>query len=463
MNRTPSRIPHLATFLTIALLTTTVLSADKPNVVIFFTDDQGTLDANCFGAADLITPNIDRLAANGIRFTQAYAHTVCCPARAALMTGRHPQRSNVNTWTQNDMKGPDGVNMKLSEVTIAEALKAHGYRTALFGKWHLGSHRDFGPTKQGFDEFFGIRNGFIDNYNHYFMHGAGFHDLYEGTQEVYAPGQYFPEMMTQRALIFVDQNKDNPFFLFVGFNIPHYPEQALQMHADLYRGVPMPRQAYAAVTTTTDYYIGLVLDKLDEHGLTDNTIVVFQSDNGASTENAFVRVDNHNSGVPKGHYYGANKGGGYSGKWIGNKGTFLEGGIRTPAILSYPAKLPKGEVRDQAVTAMDWMPTILELTGAPKTANPLDGRSVLPIIENPKAPSAHETLFFQWFTNYAVRQGDWKLIASGNRNDASKLKYSLHSLTGIKPEQKDFAKERPDLVKKLKALHDTWAKDVFED
>jgi arylsulfatase A-like enzyme len=454
---------HTVFALALLLFTLSTSAAEKPNVVIFFTDDQGTLDANCFGATDLITPNIDRLAANGVRFTQAYAHTVCCPARGALMTGRHPQRGGVNTWTQNDMKGPDGVNMKLSEITIAEALKAHGYRTALFGKWHLGSHREFGPMKQGFDEFFGIRNGFIDNYNHYFMHGKGHHDLYEGTQEVHARGQYFPEMMTQRALTFVDQNKDDPFFLFVGFNIPHYPEQALKMHADLYKDMPMPRQAYAAVTTTTDYYIGLVLDKLDEHNLTENTIVVFQSDNGASTENAFVRVDNHNSGVPNGHYYGANKGGGYTGKWIGNKGTFLEGGIRTPAILSYPARLPKGAVRDQAVTAMDWMPTILELTGAPKTANPFDGRSVLPIINNPNAPSAHETLYFQWFTNYAVRQGDWKLIASGNRSDASKLNYALYNLAGDKPEQTDHAKHRPELVQKLKNLHDTWAKDVFED
>ena len=133
--------------------------AQKPNVVILFTDDQGTLDANCYGSTDLHTPNIDRLAAAGVRFTQAYAHKVCCPSRAALLTGRHPQRGGVNHWTQGDMNGADGINMALEEVTIAEALKAEGYRTALFGKWHLGAHRDFGPKKQGFDEFFGIRDG----------------------------------------------------------------------------------------------------------------------------------------------------------------------------------------------------------------------------------------------------------------------------------------------------------------
>ena len=193
----------------------TCASARKPNVVIFFTDDQGTLDAGCYGSGDLITPNIDKLARTGVLFTQAYAHTVCCPARAALLTGRYPQRSGVNRWTQGDMNSAKGVNMALEEVTIAEALKPHGYRNALFGKWHLGAHKDFGPKKQGFDEFFGIRDGFIDNYNHYFLHGQGFHDLYEGTKPVKADGQYFPELMTRRSLAFIEENKDRPFFLFV--------------------------------------------------------------------------------------------------------------------------------------------------------------------------------------------------------------------------------------------------------
>ena len=186
-------------------LASAVLRA-KPNVVVFFTDDQGTLDAGCYGSDDLLTPAIDKLAKTGVRFTQAYAHTVCCPARAALMTGRHPQRSGVNHWTQGDMNSAKGINMALAEVTMAEVLKRAGYRTALFGKWHLGAHRDYGPKKQGFDEFFGIRDGFIDNYNHYFLHGTGFHDLYEGTTPVKAPGKYFPELMTQRSLAFIEES-----------------------------------------------------------------------------------------------------------------------------------------------------------------------------------------------------------------------------------------------------------------
>ena len=156
--------------------------AKRPNVIILFTDDQGTLDANCYGSKDLFTPTIDALAKTGIRFTQAYAHTVCCPARALLMTGRHPQRSGVNNWTQGNLKSKRGLNMRLDEVTIADALHTAGYKTGLFGKWHLGAAADSGPTKQGFDEFFGLRGGFIDNYNHFFLHGGGFHDLYRGTQ-----------------------------------------------------------------------------------------------------------------------------------------------------------------------------------------------------------------------------------------------------------------------------------------
>ena len=427
-------------------------AGEKPNVVILCTDDQGTLDANCYGSTDLKTPNIDRIARDGVRFTQAYAHTVCCPSRAALLTGRHPQRSGVNSWTQGNMKGPDGINMALEEVTIAEVMKTAGYKTALFGKWHVGSHRDRGPTKQGFDEFFGIRNGFIDNYNHYFLHGKGYHDLYEGTDEVFKKGEYFPKLITDRALQFIDKNKSHPFLLYVGFNIPHYPEQALKEHSGLYKDLPMPRRSYAAITTTTDYYIGQILNKLDELKLTENTIVIFQSDNGHSAENnSGIRVEDHSSGYPKGHYYSAHGGGGNTGKWIGHKGNFLEGGVRVPAIVSWPAKLPKGVVRDQAVTIMDWYPSILEWCGIEKPTAKLDGRSLQPIIDSADAPSAHPVVYFQWQHKWAVREGDWKLIDGR----------SLHRLADEKPEVKDYAREKPEIVKSLQARYDAWAKDVF--
>ena len=431
----------------------------RPNVVILFTDDQGTLDARCFGSQDLRTPNIDKLAKAGVRFTQAYAHTVCCPSRAALLTGRHPQRSGVNTWMQGDMKGKAGRNMALEEITLAETLKAAGYRTALFGKWHLGAHRDHGPMKQGFDEFFGIRDGFIDNFNHYFLHGdKGYHDLYEGTTEVTRKGDYFPEMVVSRSLEFIERNRDRPFFLYLGFNIPHYPEQALKEHAVLYRELPMPRRSYAAVVTTTDHYIGKILDRLEKLGLRKDTIVIFQSDNGHSTESYAIRGAEHASGYPKGHRYGANGGGGNTGKWIGGKGTFLEGGIRTPAIISYPARLPQDTARDQVVTVMDWYPTVLELCGIAPPKVTLDGRSVLPIVKDAKAASKHKILYFQWQNRWAVRQGEWKLIGTRNRKGEDRL--TLHQLTGENPEKKNSADEHPGLVKSLHSLHKTWRAGV---
>jgi arylsulfatase A-like enzyme len=438
---------------------TRLSAADRPNVVILFTDDQGTLDAGCYGAKDLRTPNIDRLAASGVRFTQAYAHTVCCPSRAALLTGRHPQRGGVNSWTQGNMRGKKGINMALEEVTLAEALGGAGYRTALFGKWHLGSHRDYGPKKQGFDEFFGLRDGFIDNYNHHFLHGNGFHDLYEGTEEVWAKGKYFPELMVQRSVEFLEKNKSRPFFLYVAFNIPHYPEQALKEHEKLFADLPQPRRSYATVVATTDHYIGLILDKLESLGLREDTIVIFMSDNGHSAERSHIRVDNHRSGLPKGHKYGALGGGGFTGKWIGHKGTFLEGGVRVPAIVSYPAKLPKGAVRDQVITGMDWFPTVLDLCGVEKPDVKLDGKSLLPIVRSAEAPSPHKAIFFQWQSRWAVRQGDWKLLGRVDKK-GTKIGLSLRSLAGETPEVKNHVEDEPDVVARLSALYDSWQADL---
>ena len=440
-----------------------LFAAERPNVLILLTDDQGTLDANCYGSTDLKTPNIDRLAATGVRFTQAYAHTVCCPARAALLTGRHPQRSGVNSWTQGDMRSDKGINMALAEVTLAEALKTAGYKTALFGKWHLGAHRDFGPKKQGFDEFFGIRDGFIDNNNHYFLHGEGFHDLYEGTREVWARDKYFPELMVERALKFLAENRDRNFFLYVPFNIPHYPEQALARFSERYQDLPEPRRSYAKMISTTDHYVGRVLEKLEALELRKNTIVIFMSDNGHSEESYAIRVDNHASGYPKGHNYGANGGGGNTGKWIGHKGQFLEGGVRVPAVISLPGRLPQGTVRDQAITAMDWYPTVLELCDVEKPSVKLDGKSVLPVIESAEAPSRHEVLHYQWQNNWSVRKGDWKLIGRRGRKANAKETVELHSLAEENPEATNHAGQQPDVVARLRKLHAEGSRDVFAE
>ena len=436
----------------------TAAKAQRPNVIIFFTDDQGTLDAGCYGSRDLFTPNIDGLAATGVRFTQAYAHTVCCPARALLLTGRHPQRSGVNTWTQGDQKQKTTVNMKLAEITLAEALQAAGYRTGLFGKWHLGAAATHGPTKQGFDEFFGHRGGFIDNFNHHFLHGKGFHDLYRGTKEVFARGRYFPDLVVDEARRFLERNRERPFFLYVALNIPHYPEQGDSKFDMFYARHKMPRQSYGRMISTADDRIGRIMAKVAALGLRENTLVVFMSDNGHSNERAKIRVDNHTSGLPKGHDYGANGGGGNTGKWRGQKGTFFEGGLRVPAIISYPGVLPTGKVRHQAITAADIYPTVLDVCGVEPPEVRLDGRSLLPILSDPKAKSHHAVMYWQWFDRWAVREGAWKLIHDPRlgRGDSP----FLGNLDEANPERTNHATAQPEVVKRLTSLHGRWARQV---
>ena len=458
------------TFLAFGLLITSAAThaaesrASRPNVVILLTDDQGTLDVNCYGSKDLKTPNMDKIAASGVRFTQAYAHTVCCPARAALFTGRHPQRGGVVHWTQGDRHGTDlaKINMATEEVTLAEVMKSAGYRTALFGKWHLGSKEGYGPLDQGFETYFGHLGGFIDNYRHFFLHSRGYHDLYDGNEEIFRREEYYPDMLIERAVNYIEANKKSPFFMTVAFNLPHYPEQPIAKFNDAYADMPMPRQSYARVVSSVDDHIGRVLDVLEKTGLRENTIVILMSDNGHSTEdNAGISVDNHTSGYPRGYYYLAHGGGGNTGKWIGHKGTFFEGGIRVPAMISYPAKIPKGQTRDQIVTIMDWFPTVLDLCGIkPEAGAPkLDGYSMTGVIEDPKAPGTHEVLHFAWGNSWAVRKGDWKLIATISKNVVG-MTYSLHNLVEENPEVKNHAAEHPQIVEELTALHETWKSEV---
>jgi len=445
----------------------------KPNIIIIYTDDQGTLDANCYGANDLYTPNIDKLSKTGISFTQAYSHTVCCPSRAAMITGRHPQRSGINNWTQNDAHAEEkGVNMPLSEVTIAEVLKDNGYQTGLFGKWHLGAALENGPLEQGFDEFYGFRGGFIDNYVHYFLHGKGFHDLWNNKEEIFERDRYFPSLMTEKAIQFIEKNRNQPFFLYAAFNLPHYPEQPDSLFSPLYKDITEPRKSYATVISTVDDKIGQILNKLEELNIRDNTAIFFMSDNGHSTEETMIRIDNHLSGLPKGTNYCANGGGGYTGKWRGAKGGFLEGGIRVPAIISYPDHFPENETRDQIISCMDFLPTICEITGSKLPDCTLDGYSLLPIIESKKSSSNHSVLYFQWYNQWSVREGRWKLIVNGSDDTG---KFSNHpqkesimetpylaDLEADNPEEHNYADEYPEIVERLTKLHAIWAAEVFK-
>ncbi len=442
-------------------------ASDKyPNVVLIYVDDQGTLDLGTYGATDIKTPVLDGLAQEGVKFTHAYAHTVCCPSRASLLTGRAPQRSGVNNWTSCSPNDKAGRVMNLKEITIAEHLKNYGYKTGIIGKWHLGALMDHGPLDQGFDTFFGFRGGFIDYYSHRFLHAKWqrpqFHDLYDGKKEIHRDGEYFPDLQVAEAKKFIEKNANTPFFLYLPFNLPHYPEQADAAFKEQYKHLKWPRSSYAPMISTMDKKIGEVLHKIETTGLKDNTIVIYMSDNGHSTE------DYYNWDVS----YGGNGGGGYTGKWRGAKGSFFEGGIRVPAIISYPKKFPKGEVRNQTIVNLDILPTICDILDIPTPKNKLDGKSALPIILYKDAPTEHKELHWMWQHMWAVKDGPWKLIYKGYdttgkysnhpEKEFEMPEYYLANLDDKNPEEINYAKKHPKIVQKLEKLHNKWAEDVFK-
>lgn len=257
----------------------------KANVIVILSDDQGTLDLNSYGSTDLSTPNLDQLAASGVRFTQFYAVApVCSPSRAGLLTGRYNYNAglfgNVDT-PNNDPEGKSG--MPTEQITMAELFKPAGYRTASIGKWHLGHTPEKLPNGQGFDYFFGHQRGCIDNYSHYFFwNGPNLHDLYQNEKEIYRPGEFFGDLMVEEVKQFTQPSED-PFFIYWAINMPHYPYQGRPSWLEHYKDLPSPRREYAAFMSTLDELVGSVLDHLEETGQLDNTIIVFQSDHGHST------------------------------------------------------------------------------------------------------------------------------------------------------------------------------------
>lgn len=438
-----------------------------PNVILIQADDHGTLDAGCYGTPDLRTPALDMLAARGTLFTQAYGHTVCCPSRAALLTGRYPQRCGINDWCSNHPSDERGVGIASDAPTLPSVLRSHGYRTALFGKWHLGSRPGSRPRECGFDEFFGHLGGFIDNYSHRFLHSKPrqppFHDLWENDAEVFADGCYFPDLVTERALRFLEREHCRPFYLHLAPNLPHYPYQPDADLAEASVHLPEPRASYAAMVATLDRRIAKILEAVDRLGLREHTLVCYTSDHGHSTE------DFSNWGES----YGARGGGGEIGQWRGAKGSFFEGGIRVPTILSLPGTIGAGEVRHQLVTNMDLMPTILDACGVPRPEadGALDGRSLWPLLDNPAVSTTYGTVCLQWRGSWMVRAGDWKLMFNGidttglhSRHPEGSRElgqWHLASLVADPPEATNFTDAQPEITTQLREAYEDWAEDVF--
>ncbi|MGM0506031.1 MAG: sulfatase-like hydrolase/transferase [Bacteroidota bacterium] len=417
--------------------------SDPPNVIVLFTDDQGTLDTGAYGATDLQTPAMDKLSETGVSFTQFYAASpVCSPSRAALLTGRDPNRTGLGANAPSQ-PGPGG--LPAEEITMAEIFRDAGYATAHIGKWHLGYSSGQLPNDQGFDYSFGHMGGVIDNYSHfYYWGGPNQHDLWRNGERVYHDGEYFPDLMVQEATEFMEENREEPFFLYYAINMPHYPYQGdvewLEYYQD--QGLPYPRDLYAAFLSTMDERIGQIIRALEELGLREETLIVFQADHGHSTE-------------ARAHY-----GGGYAGEYRGAKFSLFEGGIRIPAMVSMPGTVPQGEWRDQMAHGTDWLPTIASFAGIELPDRRLDGKNLREVILS-DASSPHEELFWKFREQWAVRKGEWKLIGNPwdttERGDAPRGDGRFLANMRLDPtEQTDYRESHPEIEAELEQLYEEW-------
>jgi arylsulfatase A-like enzyme len=426
-----------------------------PNVVIIFTDDQGYADVGVFGATGFETPNIDRLAREGVRFTDFYvAQPVCSASRAALLTGCYPNRIGIA-----HALGPRSrIGIGDGETTLAELCKSRGYATAIFGKWHLGHHPRFLPTRHGFDEFLGLPYSndmwpFHPNYAKFPPGTAerkrGYPDLpmFEGDEVVNAmisaeDQTRFTAQFTEQATDFIHRNRDRPFFLYLPHPMPHVP---------LFCSEPFEGKSeqgrYGDVIMEIDWSVGEIMTALHECGLDHETLVIFTSDNGP-----WLSYGNH---------------AGSTGPLREGKGTTWEGGVRVPCVMRWPGRIPPGHVCDEPAMTIDILPTIAELIGAELPAHRIDGKSIWPLMAgDPDAASPHEVLYFYYHDNHleALRSGRWKLVLPHHYRsltgepgqDGQPGGYSqrecgleLYDLETDVGEEHDVAEEHPEVVTRL--------------
>jgi arylsulfatase len=403
----------------------------RPNVVIVLTDDQGYADVGVFGAQGFTTPNLDRMAGDGIELTNFYvAAPICSPSRAALLTGSYPPRVGITEVLQP----ASTTGLSLDEVTIAELLKSVGYATAAVGKWHLGDDPTFLPTRQGFDEYFGLPYSndmtplpLLEN---------------EAVVEESPDLSQITKRYTERAVDFITRNQANPFFLYLAHTMPHVPIAA----SDDFKG-SSEQGLYGDVIMEIDWSVGQVLGTLEELGIARNTLVVFASDNGP-----WLRYGNHaGSAVPL-----------REGKW-----TTFEGGQRVPGIARWPARIPPRAVSNEIVTTMDLFPTVAAITGAALPGRAIDGKNVLPLLEGARgAVSPTDTLYFYLHHELqAVRRGHFKLhmphqyetvVVPGadgvaGQDESRDIPLSLFDLDADPGETTDLSAEYPEVVSELQS------------
>ena len=427
-------------------------STDKPNVVMIFCDDVGYADIGVFGAKGYETPNLDRMAAEGVKFTDFYAAaSSCTPSRAALMTGCYPQRVGLP-----NVIGPKAtIGISDQEQTIAETLKPLGYATACYGKWHLGHHPKFLPTRHGFDDYFGLP--YSNDMWPKHPTNKSFPDLplIEGERILeYNPDQtQLTTWYTERSVRFIEKNRDQPFFLYVPHSMAHVP----LFVSDKFKG-KSERGLYGDVMMEIDWSVGQILSTLKRLDIDEKTLVIFCSDNGP-----WLSYGDH-SGVAKPLREG--------------KGTSFDGGQREPTVMRMPGTIPPGTVCNEPASTMDILPTVAKLTGAKLPDHRIDGKDIWPLMTGvPGAKSPHEVFFYyRSFALEAVRSGKWKLhlphsyrTLAGRQGgtggqpakyEQGKIGPALFDLAGDIGEQHDVSARHPAIVKRLMALADEMRQDI---
>lgn len=410
-----------------------------PNIVLIMADDLGYGGISCYGDTIVHTPNLDSLAANGVKFTDFHSNgSVCSPTRAALMTGKYQQRTGVKGVIT--AKSHRDVGLSLNETTIAEEFKKHGYNCGMFGKWHLGYPKEYNPTLQGFDEFTGFVSGNIDYHAHIDM--EGYLDWWKGTEIENEEG-YSTDLISEYGVKYIKENDPKktgkPFFLYLPHEAPHGPYQRridkILREVGIAGTEPVNKDSipsiYKEMVEVMDEGIGKIVQMLKETGQYENTIVVFISDNGANI-------------------YGNN------GNLRGYKASAYEGGSRVPAIFTYPDKIKKGTINKQIVLTMDLLPTLLDFIGEKPSAVNIDGISIKEnLLHQTKLPQ--RDVFFAFQNKSFIRNGDWKLLSIEIENDD---KIELYNLSIDIPEKNDVSSVHPELVNELLAKLETWKKEV---
>jgi arylsulfatase A-like enzyme len=407
-------------------------------------DDQGWKDVG-FRGADIKTPNLDELANGGARLEQFYAQPMCTPSRAALMTGRYPHRYGLQTAV---IPSAGKYGLATDEWLLPQALKAAGYRTAIVGKWHLGhADRKYWPRQRGFDYQYGPLLGEID----YFTHSAhGTRDWFRNNQPVREQG-YVTQLLGKDAVKLIERHDPKtPLFLYLTFTAPHAPYQAPPEPLDRYKHIADPnRRTYAAMITAMDDEIGRVLRALEQRKMRDNTLIVFQSDNGGPRSAKFTgEVDMSKGTIPADN-----------GPYLDGKGMLYEGGTRVVALANWPGHISSGSVVDQPIHVVDMYPTLAGLAGASLgKSKPLDGLNVWPTIGAGKPSPRDEVVYGIEPFRAAVRQGDWKLVWQTTLPS----KVELFNLAQDPSETTNLADQNPQKVAALQQRVESLARDAVQ-